>query len=64
MGRSRKRKPHSVPILDAMFMENIFDTVLGENVCEGESLIAREAGAHFIPARHGIAFKLAAIPAA
>jgi hypothetical protein len=47
-----------------MFMKNVFDAVLGKNVCEGESLIAREAGAHRIQARHGIAFKLVANPAA
>jgi hypothetical protein len=60
----RDRAVHAVPILDAMFVENVPDVDLGQNVCERESLIARKAGAYRIQARHGIAFELTAIPAA
>jgi hypothetical protein len=39
---------HSVPILDAMFLENVPDVGLGQDVREREPLIARKAGAHRI----------------
>ena len=55
---------HSVPILDAMFVENIPDAGLRQDVREREPLIARKAVAHRIQARHGTALKLTAIPAA
>jgi hypothetical protein len=58
------RTEHAVSKLDAMFVKNIPDAGLGQNVCERESLIARKAGAHRIQARHRIAFKLTAIPTA
>jgi hypothetical protein len=60
----RDRIEYSVPILDAMLVENVPDAGLGQNVRERESLIARKAGAHCFQARHGTAFKLTAIPAA
>jgi len=55
---------HSVPKLNAMFVENVPDTGLSQDVREGEPLIARKAGAYRIQARHGTALKLMAIPAA
>ena len=61
---SRDRVEHSVPKLDALFVENVPDAGLGQNVRKRESLIARKAGAHCFQARHGTAFKLTAIPAA
>ena len=60
----RDRAEHSVPKLDAIFVENVPDAGLSQDVRERESLIARKAGAYRIQARHGIAFKLTAIPAA
>ena len=44
------RAEDSVPILDAMFVENVADTVLGQNVREREPLVTRKAGAHRIQA--------------
>ena len=44
---------YPVPILDPMFVENLSDAGLSQDVREGESLIARKAGAHRIQARHG-----------
>jgi hypothetical protein len=46
-----------------MFLENVADTVLGQNVREREPLVARKAGAHRIQACHGTAYKFSAIPA-
>ena len=48
----RDRAEHSVPILDAMFVENVPDAGLSQDVREREPLIARKAGAHRIQARH------------
>ena len=48
----RDRAEHSVPILDAMFVENFSNAGLRQNVCEREPLIARKAGAYRIQARH------------
>ncbi len=60
----RNRAEYTVPILDSMFVENVPDAGLSQNVHEREPLIARKAGAHRIQARHGTALKLTAIPAA
>ena len=60
----RNRIVHSVPVFDAVFIENVPNVGLGQNVRERQPLIARKAGAHRIQARHGTAFKLTAIPAA
>ena len=59
----RDRAEHAVPKLDAMFVENIYDACLGQDICEREPHIARKAGAHRIQGRHRTAFKLIAIPA-
>ena len=45
-----ERAEHSVPILDTLFVENVPDVVLSQNVREREPLIARKAGAHRIQA--------------
>ena len=47
-----------------MFVENVHDIGLSQNVRERKSLIVRKTGAHRIQARHGINFKLTAIPVA
>ena len=61
---SSDRAKHSVPELDAMFVKNVPDASLCQNVGERKPLIARKTGAHRIQARHETAFKLTAIPAA
>ena len=48
----RDRAEHSVPKLDALFVENVPDTRLGQNVRERKPLIARKAGAYRIQTRH------------
>ncbi len=58
----RDRAKHSVPKLDTMFVKNVPDAGLGQDVRERESLVARKASAYRIQARHGTAFKLTAIP--
>ena len=60
----RDRVEHSVPKRDVMFVENVHDIGLSQNVRERKSLIVRKTGAHCIQARHGINFKLTAIPVA
>jgi hypothetical protein len=60
----RDRAEHSVSIPDTMFVENIPDAGLGQDIREREPLIARKAGAYGIQARHGTALSLMAIPAA
>ena len=46
------RMEHSVPVRDAMLVENILDTFLRQNVREWEPLVARKAGAYRIQACH------------
>jgi hypothetical protein len=46
----RDRTEHSVPILDTMFVENVSDAGLRQDVHEREPLIARKAGAYRIQA--------------
>jgi hypothetical protein len=60
----RDRGEHSVPKLDALFVENVQDVGFGQNLRKGEPLVAREAGADGLQAGHGIAFELTAIPTA
>jgi hypothetical protein len=48
----RDRAEHSVAKLDAVFVENVPDAGLRQDVREREPLIARKAGAHRIQARH------------
>ena len=48
----RDRAEHSVPKLNAMFVQNIPNAGLRQNVRKRESLIARKAGAYRIQARH------------
>lgn len=48
----RDRTEHSVPIRDVMFIKNFPNTRLSQNVRERQPLIAREAGAHRVQARH------------
>jgi hypothetical protein len=55
---------HSVAKPDAMFVKSVSEAGLRQDVREREPLIARKASAHRIQVRHGIAFKLTAIPAA
>jgi hypothetical protein len=52
----RDRAEHAVPILDAVFVENIPNPGLRQDVREREPLILRKAGAYGIEAGHGIAF--------
>ena len=47
----RDRVEYSVPIIDAMFVENVPDAGLAQNVREGDPFIARKADVHRIQAR-------------
>ena len=50
----RDRAEHPVAVLDAVLVEGVADAGLGQDVGEREALVAREAGAEPIQARHGI----------
>ena len=52
----RDRVEHPVAVLDAVLVEGVADAGLGQDVGEGEALVAREAGAELIQARHGVGF--------
>ena len=39
---------HSVPILDAMIVENVQDVGFGQNIRKGKPLVARKAGADLL----------------
>ena len=52
----RDRAEHPVAVLDLMFVEGVPDAGLGQDVGEREALVAREAGAQLIQARHGVGF--------
>jgi len=49
----RDRVKHSVPKLDALFVEHVPNAGVGQNVREREPLIERKAGAYRIQTRHG-----------
>jgi hypothetical protein len=46
------RVEHSVPILDAMIVENVQDVGFGQNIRKGKPLVAREAGADHLQVGH------------
>ena len=48
----RDRVEHAVPKRDTKFVENVSDTGFGQNIRDGKPLVAREAGADCIQARH------------
>ena len=52
----RDRAEHPVAVLDAVLVEGVADAGLGQDVGEREALVAREAGAEPIQARHGVGF--------
>ena len=49
---SRDRIENSIPILDAMVVEDIEDVGFGQNIRKGKPLVARKTGANFLQARH------------
>src|SRR4051794_33205343 len=53
-GRGRAVDPVAVP--DAVLVEGLVDAGSGQDVGEGEAVVAREAGAELIQAGHGIGF--------
>jgi hypothetical protein len=50
----RDRAEHPFPVLDTVLVEGVVDPGLGQDVRERETLVAREAGAQLIQARHEI----------
>src|SRR5436305_1506762 len=53
-GRDRVVDPIAIP--DAVLVEGLVDAGFGQDVGEGEPVVAREAGAELIQAGHGIGF--------
>jgi len=53
----RDRAEHSVPVLDAMIVEDFQDVGFGQNVRKRKPLIAREAGADHLQVGHCTTFR-------